>query len=359
MSDLRNKSTRLITILCHRCHSEINTAERVDMKQLRAGHYVPLAVEHGQILSKYLVDAERDIMLYDQEINRVSAILGSLQSQRQERQNDALTFKAALSPIRRVPMELWKDIFMQCLDGSPEDIHLTKVCSWWKQMLCFFPEIWSKIIVDLSLSSWETVSASFDTHRVFSKDTPLHLDIRFPLQRPNEDKGSNEWWTDDAPGKHIPAALDKVFSKTKYVMTQLTVTALDDSEFGANYLHEVWGKIPLPACLESVKINFVLGEAEYHSTYDRTLYQHLWKCHKLRHLDFSDPMFDYEDWDPDLVKFWGSLETVRLGVLLIHHPRLHLPGIQTLFDDHRRCIHAFGGRCGIIQPAKFLCSWRF
>ncbi|KAJ7589574.1 hypothetical protein C8J56DRAFT_860263, partial [Mycena floridula] len=142
--------TQLTMILCHNCHSEIYTAERVDLKHFRAGHYVPSTVEHVEI-SSYLVDAERDIELYDQEIQRVSEILGSLQSQRQVRKNDALTFKAALSPIRRIPMELWKDIFAQCLDGSPEDLHLTEVCSWWKQMLGSFPEIWSTIIVDLSL----------------------------------------------------------------------------------------------------------------------------------------------------------------------------------------------------------------
>ncbi|KAJ7589564.1 hypothetical protein C8J56DRAFT_860247 [Mycena floridula] len=317
VSDSREKSirkTRLTTILCRNCHSEIHTGGRVDMKQLRAGHYVPSAVEQGEI-PNYLVDAERDIELYDQEIQRVSAILDSLKSQRQERQNDALAFKAALSPIRRVPMELWKEIFVQCLDGSPEDLFLTEVCSWWKQMLSSFTEIWSTIIVDLRFSTWKAVSASFDAHRLFSKDTALHLDLRFPLQRPEKDE-NGKWWADDGEEEHIPAILEKVFSGTRTVLRQLTVTALADSEFGASdYLERIWAKRPLPTCLESTKITF-LPQHGYDTDYDRSLYHHLWKCDNLRHLDLSDPVFDYEGiivWDPDLVKFWGKLETVRLG----------------------------------------------
>ncbi|KAJ7580271.1 hypothetical protein C8J56DRAFT_962710, partial [Mycena floridula] len=48
----------------------------------------------------------QNVELYEKEIARVSEILRSLRLQRQMRQNDALTFKAALSPIHRVPMEL-------------------------------------------------------------------------------------------------------------------------------------------------------------------------------------------------------------------------------------------------------------
>ncbi|KAJ7589519.1 hypothetical protein C8J56DRAFT_1049165 [Mycena floridula] len=261
-TDQNHGTNHLATILCHSCRSEIHTAERVELKQLRAGHYVPSAVEQVDI-SNYLVDAERDIRLYSQEIDRVSAILDSLQSQRQVRRNDTLIFRGALSPIRRVPMELWKQIFAQCLDGSPQDIYLTETFS----------------------------AASFRAHRRLSKDTPLAIQFRVP---------SGDCQSDD----DIVTALQEVFSKTKTVMKQLSVTELLDLDWGP--LKYVLAEIP--TSLKSVKVS--LSASYRPKFYNSTLFGCFWSHPTLRHIDLPRV---HNNWNSELVQCWENLRTARLS----------------------------------------------
>ena len=53
---------------------------------------------------------------------------------------------AYLSPIRRMPMELLRMVFMQCFEENPcSPWRLAAVCSSWRRLALRIPVIWSKV----------------------------------------------------------------------------------------------------------------------------------------------------------------------------------------------------------------------
>lgn len=73
-------------------------------------------------------------------------LINDMQNERAILEEEALQTMAYLSPIRRLPMELLRDIFMWCFQDHP-------CCAWvlaavstpWRRLALRMPKIWSKV----------------------------------------------------------------------------------------------------------------------------------------------------------------------------------------------------------------------
>lgn len=72
--------------------------------------------------------------------------INELQNQRVMLENKAYHTRAYLSPIRRLPTELLREIFMWNFDQYPCSAWvLAAVCSSWRRLALGMPRIWSKV----------------------------------------------------------------------------------------------------------------------------------------------------------------------------------------------------------------------
>ncbi|KAJ7601850.1 hypothetical protein DFH06DRAFT_378422 [Mycena polygramma] len=124
--------------------------------------------------------APDELARHDAEIEWLRSVLGKLISDRDELAQYADRCRTVLSPIRRVPTELWATIFDMCSpcapDGednlsdttTPEEevnrlsqwhlLQLSQVSSLWHKIAMGTPKLWSKIVVDTSL--WNQITLS-------------------------------------------------------------------------------------------------------------------------------------------------------------------------------------------------------
>ncbi|KAJ7806925.1 hypothetical protein B0H14DRAFT_3765410, partial [Mycena olivaceomarginata] len=117
---------------------------------------------------------------YDWAINSVQNELNRLSSERRTLASYTDGCRSALSPIRRVPVEVLVEIFDLCLpegmyqlseDTTPEEevdrlsgwhlLQLAQVCSLWHYTAMGTPKLWSTIAIDTTL--WSRCTASADT----------------------------------------------------------------------------------------------------------------------------------------------------------------------------------------------------
>lgn len=103
---------------------------------------------------------QRDVQRVDQEILRMRAELDGLIAKREALHNYAEAHKGAISPLRRLPVEILSAIFVECLPHFPSPLSnldaplLTqRVCRMWKDVTRSTPKLWSFINLSL-LSPW-------------------------------------------------------------------------------------------------------------------------------------------------------------------------------------------------------------
>ena len=87
------------------------------------------------------------------------------------------TFPA--TSFRRIPENIWAEIFMLSTDGTAEDFYLAQVCSSWRRIALALPRMWSKSSISLSesLNKWKY---NLTRHLVRSKTMPFQLCINLP-----------------------------------------------------------------------------------------------------------------------------------------------------------------------------------
>lgn len=78
-------------------------------------------------------------------------VINELQRERAALDECVLQAMAYLSPIRRLPMELLRDVFMWCFQDHPCcGWVLAAVCNPWRRLALKMPRIWSKVCIFLS-----------------------------------------------------------------------------------------------------------------------------------------------------------------------------------------------------------------
>lgn len=113
------------------------------------GTYSPNDAERCKALD-CISQAEDDITQLDKALGHISRILESIKSQRDTRVTDRDTCRALLSPMRRIPNEIWMKILPSAIQGNAEDFSLLQVCRHWTQFLGSIPEAFNRIQLDLT-----------------------------------------------------------------------------------------------------------------------------------------------------------------------------------------------------------------
>ncbi|KAF5336683.1 hypothetical protein D9758_015679 [Tetrapyrgos nigripes] len=104
--------------------------------------------------------ANHDLDLYEAEIEKLSQTLSTLKQQRNELQRHRNCCRAVVSSFRRIPPELWAEIFLFALDNQPllvaehrivaPALPLSQTCSLWRNVALGTPRLWS--VLDLNVA---------------------------------------------------------------------------------------------------------------------------------------------------------------------------------------------------------------
>lgn len=77
--------------------------------------------------------------------------INELQVERTELEKEVSKTMAYLSPIRRLPLELLREVFMRSFDDHPCSAWvLAAVCTSWRRLALRIPLIWSKVSLTLN-----------------------------------------------------------------------------------------------------------------------------------------------------------------------------------------------------------------
>ncbi|TRM64101.1 hypothetical protein BD626DRAFT_493780 [Schizophyllum amplum] len=130
----------------------LETASTTGNVVLLRSSYAPVtgdaAVISGQLCD--LEEADRELLA---ELARLEAQLQAAQAKHDACHAQIQIHKALLSPVRRLPSELWSQIFLDALphnDGQPphEVLNFTQVCSSWRALSFGTPRVWSTVRID-------------------------------------------------------------------------------------------------------------------------------------------------------------------------------------------------------------------
>ncbi|ESK89703.1 hypothetical protein Moror_16891 [Moniliophthora roreri MCA 2997] len=108
------------------------------------------------------------LKLYGRELERIRDVLDKLKADKAFLQQQIEERSAMISPLRRVPVEIWQRIFsLVCSsDGRSEftlamqyrlvapAYHISLVSSHWREIAVNYPPIWQSIMLDLGCPSW-------------------------------------------------------------------------------------------------------------------------------------------------------------------------------------------------------------
>ncbi|KAJ7592786.1 hypothetical protein C8J56DRAFT_929485, partial [Mycena floridula] len=105
--------------------------------------------EPERVYLNQLLDTSND------EISRLTAAIDKLVLQREKLQSNVVAYKAVLAPIRLLPEDMLREIFVNCLPSNkPANIAITdaplllgRICRSWRELALSTPELWASIHV--------------------------------------------------------------------------------------------------------------------------------------------------------------------------------------------------------------------
>lgn len=115
-------------------------------------NYVPSDAEVLEIKS-YLSKPESELHRLEIEVARARAILDKLFSEHDKLEQFVDAHRILITPMRRLPPEIFQEIFVQCLSTSRNSVMhsreapmlLTEVCSDWRRIALSTPALWSSL----------------------------------------------------------------------------------------------------------------------------------------------------------------------------------------------------------------------
>ncbi|KAL0581137.1 hypothetical protein V5O48_000926 [Marasmius crinis-equi] len=143
-------------------------------------NYSPNKGEAGQITA-LLNLPEQNLRELDANIARVEETLNKLRIQRETLQDFIDSHRALLSPFRRLPEDIVREIFLRCLDPYPirstkrAPLLLTTICRSWRDIALATPRLWNSIHVFLPSTSALTMIIADDIGKQKMKDEYRHL----------------------------------------------------------------------------------------------------------------------------------------------------------------------------------------
>ncbi|KAK7472439.1 hypothetical protein VKT23_000554 [Stygiomarasmius scandens] len=183
--------------LCARCQAELVVTQGEQRlpplaNEKLSSSYIPSDTDVAQILS--ILESkhcQQNIDRYNFEIERLSDILAVLEAQRDNLQHDMDRYKAVVSPVRRLPVEILTEIVSICCCNSESDAYgleislegvltptltLSQTCSAWRSIVTSSPKSWSKLSVNLACVE-RGMANLVELYLRFSRGTILNLEI--------------------------------------------------------------------------------------------------------------------------------------------------------------------------------------
>ncbi|KAL0059605.1 hypothetical protein AAF712_013656 [Marasmius tenuissimus] len=149
----------------------------ISREQLRTDYLLSDSIRTEMFL--IIAHEEQDLERYQTEIKRIKSLLNQLEQARTELENRIAQHRSFHSVIRRVPEELWVEIFVDCvqLTSRSSPCHLAAVCSHWRGIVRSKSKLWLSLVVRVDLRSGVNVPL-LESYLSHSKDHPLEIVVR-------------------------------------------------------------------------------------------------------------------------------------------------------------------------------------
>jgi hypothetical protein len=250
-------------IRCANCETVLvkkSLPKRSPTPHLEHTNITPSAEDERQIRAA-LRDAHEKISLVDQKIAAFEAALAVMKSRRNDLQAFINNHNAFLSSTRRLPSDLWYEIFLQCVSATTDDdpdaimfpqnfstsvapLLLTQVCKGWQELALSSPRLWSSLALSFRpKSSYRCLLAQSWLKR--AAGCPLTLRIEQPVgafdgaptkpaQRLVMDIiGASHRWLNIDLSLYIPSPFLEPFVAVKYKLPILQRLAISFPRTGA------------------------------------------------------------------------------------------------------------------------------
>ncbi|KAF7367731.1 hypothetical protein MSAN_00837000 [Mycena sanguinolenta] len=124
-------------------------------------NYVPSDEEIAH-LRDFLVGPTEQLAKIQAQIDEMELVVGQLKAKRESLQTDIDAHKALISPMRHVPEDVLREIFVACLptahnaviDINSPPLLLGRICRRWRAVLYSTPMLWSSIHIPSLRSDW-------------------------------------------------------------------------------------------------------------------------------------------------------------------------------------------------------------
>ncbi|KAL0066533.1 hypothetical protein AAF712_006576 [Marasmius tenuissimus] len=271
--------------------------------------------EETKLLHSVLQTPQRKVAELNAHIARLETTLEQLRTERDSLQTYIDSHRALLSPFRRFPEDVLREVFLWCLDPYPvrstrrAPLLLTTICKYWRDIALRTPRLWSSIHVYIprcwNERQFEALVharvAGFKRWLELSGSTPLYLSVTFPYQG----IGANSYETVQSMVKmnqFVVNALLQFRSRWKDVRFNGVLPA-----FLADATMLRTDEMPLLECLRITSLkSTVYG---YHTMYaDRTVEDLIRAAPSLHTLDYSFDSYDV----PSLPVPWGQMTEISL-----------------------------------------------
>ncbi|KAJ7592592.1 hypothetical protein C8J56DRAFT_479513 [Mycena floridula] len=122
---------------------------QVDIPALLASSSLPTEAERAYL--NQLLNTSND------EISRLTAAIDKLVLEREALQCNVVSYKAILAPIRRLPEDMLREIFVSCLPSNKAaaiaiteaPLLLGRICLSWREIALSTPALWASIHVHI------------------------------------------------------------------------------------------------------------------------------------------------------------------------------------------------------------------
>ncbi|KAK1236445.1 hypothetical protein PQX77_000326 [Marasmius sp. AFHP31] len=271
--------------------------------------------EETKLLHSVLQPPQRKAVELNAHIARLETTLEQLRTERDSLQSYIDSHRALLSPFRRFPEDVLREVFLRCLDPYPvrstrhAPLLLTTICRYWRDIALRTPRLWSSVHVYIPQCWNERQFEALVYARVaglkrwleLSGSTSLYLSVTFPYQG----IGANSYETVQSMVKMNRVVVDMLLqfrSRWKDVRFNGVLPAFLAAATA------LWTE-EMPR-LECLRITCLKSTAYgYHTMYeDKTIEGLIRAAPSLHTLDYSFESYDV----PSLPIPWGQMTEISL-----------------------------------------------
>ncbi|KAF8963004.1 hypothetical protein BDZ97DRAFT_1065416 [Flammula alnicola] len=134
-----------------------------DLSRLLENNEAPLETAIHRVKA-FLEEPRKELHHIQAEIHHLNQLLTDLKEKEQTTQKTIISYNRILSPARRVPSDIWNEIFYHCLptqrnpfmSTAEAPMLLARVCSTWRFTALSSPRLWARLHIPFACCPQET-----------------------------------------------------------------------------------------------------------------------------------------------------------------------------------------------------------